>query len=190
MRAGQALGLRHCDFVSRRREVHIVPRADNANRARAKVRSAAVIPVSTPLVRLYSEYMHVEYGAIDSDYVFVNLFGGQVGGAMTYPAVHQLIGRIAARTGIGFTAHTLRHSHATGMVRRGVPIEVVARLLTHRSPATTARPMSISTQPTSGRRCPGPGCGRRRRAGELPGACRPGQATAPGRRRRGGGPRR
>ncbi len=139
MRAGQALGLRHCDFVSRRREVHIVPRADNANRARAKVRSAAVIPVSTPLVRLYSEYMHVEYGAIDSDYVFVNLFGGQVGGAMTYPAVHQLIGRIAARTGIGFTAHTLRHSHATGMVRRGVPIEVVARLLTHRSPATTSQ---------------------------------------------------
>jgi integrase len=30
---------------------------------------------------------------------------------MTYPAVHQLIGRIAARTGIGFTAHVLRHSH-------------------------------------------------------------------------------
>jgi len=69
MRAGQALGLRHCDFVSRNREVHIVPRADNANRARAKMRSAVVVPVSTPLVRLYSEYMHVEYGGIDSDYV-------------------------------------------------------------------------------------------------------------------------
>jgi len=139
MRAGQALGLRHCDFVSRRREVRIVPRADNANGARAKLRSAAVVPVSAPLVRLYSEYMHVEYGGIDSDYVFVNLFGGQVGGAMTYSAVHQLIGRIAARTGIGFTAHMLRHSHATDMVRRGVPIEVVARLLTHRSSTTTSQ---------------------------------------------------
>ena len=139
MRAGQALGLRHCDFVSRRREVRIVPRADNANGARAKVRSAAVVPVSTPLVRLYSEYMHVEYGGIDSDYVFVNLFGGRVGAAMTYPAVHQLIGRIAARTGISFTAHMLRHSHATDMVRRGVPIEVVARLLTHRSSTTTSQ---------------------------------------------------
>ncbi len=108
MRAGQALGLRHADFVSRKREVHIVPRAGNANGARAKVRSAAVVPVSAPLVRLYSEYMHTEYGE-DSDYVFVNLFGGQVGAAMTYPAVHQLISRIAARTGIGFTAHMLRH---------------------------------------------------------------------------------
>ncbi len=139
MRAGQALGLRHADFVSRKREVHIVPRADNANRARAKVRSAAVIPVSAPLVRLYSEYMHVEYGGLDSDYVFVNLFAEPRGQAMAYPAVRQLIGRIAARTGISFTAHMLRHSHATAMVRRGVPIEVVARLLTHRSPATTSQ---------------------------------------------------
>src|SRR6516165_9946942 len=139
MRVGQALGLRHADFVSRKREAHIVPRAGNANGARAKLRSAAVVPVSAPLVRLYSEYMHVEYGGIDSDYVFVNLFGGRVGAAMTYPAVHQLIGRIAARTGIGFTARVLRHSHATDMVRRGVPIEVVARLLTHRSSTTTSQ---------------------------------------------------
>ena len=139
MRAGQVLGLRHADFVSRKREVHIVPRAGNANGARAKIRSATVIPVSTPLVRLYSEYMHTGYGDIDSDYVFVNLFAGTIGAAMTYPAVHQLIGRIAARTGISFTAHMLRHSHATAMVRQGVPVEVVARLLTHRSPATTSQ---------------------------------------------------
>jgi integrase/recombinase XerD len=36
MRAGQALGLRHADFVSRKREVHIVPRAGNANGARRR----------------------------------------------------------------------------------------------------------------------------------------------------------
>jgi hypothetical protein len=44
MRVGQALGLRHGDFVSRRREVRIVARPDNANGARAKLRSAAVMP--------------------------------------------------------------------------------------------------------------------------------------------------
>ena len=69
MRVGQALGLRHGDFVSRRREIRIVARPDNANGARAKLREAAVIPVSTPLVRLYSEYMHAEYGDLDCDYV-------------------------------------------------------------------------------------------------------------------------
>ena len=76
IRIGQALGLRHADFLSRKREVRIVPRADNANGARAKVAATTVVPVSVPLVRLYSEYMHAEYGEIDSDYVFVNLWGG------------------------------------------------------------------------------------------------------------------
>ena len=36
MRIGQALGLRHADFISHRRELHIVARSDNANGARAK----------------------------------------------------------------------------------------------------------------------------------------------------------
>jgi integrase len=139
MRVGQALGLRHCDFVSRRREIRIVPRPDNANGARAKLRAAAVIPVSVPLVRLYSDYMHAEYGDLDSDYVFVNLFGGRIGQPLGYPAVHQLVGRIAARTGIAFTAHMLRHTRATELIRDGVPVEVVARLLTHRSSATTSQ---------------------------------------------------
>lgn len=138
MRVGQALGLRHSDFVSRSREVRIVPRDDNVNGARAKSRAVSTIPVSTPLVRLYSEYMHVEYGEIDSDYVFVNLFGGRVGRPLTYASVHELAGRIAARTGISFTAHMLRHSHATAMIRQGVPIDVVAKLLTHRSSTTTS----------------------------------------------------
>ena len=53
--------------------------------------------------------------------------------------MHQLVGRIGARTGVSFTAHMLRHSHATDMVRQGVPIEVVARLLTHRSSTTTSQ---------------------------------------------------
>ena len=139
MRIGQALGLRHSDFVSRKREVHVVPRTDNANRARAKLRSPAVLPVSFPLVRLYSDYMHLEYGEIDSDYVFVNLWSGRLGAPLSYHAVHQMIGNIAARTGIGFTAHMLRHTRATDMIRQGVPIEVVAQLLTHRSSTTTSQ---------------------------------------------------
>ena len=46
---------------------------------RAKSRPAVVVPVSAPLVRLYSEYMHTEYGEVDSDYIFVDLFGGDRG---------------------------------------------------------------------------------------------------------------
>jgi integrase/recombinase XerD len=53
--------------------------------------------------------------------------------------VHRLVARISARTGFAFTLHMLRHTHATELIRSGVPIEVVARLLTHRSSTTTSQ---------------------------------------------------
>ena len=139
MRVGQALGLRHADFSSRSREVAIVPRADNANGARAKCSKVSVIPVSTGLVRLYSDYMHTEYGTLDSDYVFVNLFAEPRGRPLRYHAVARLVSRIRKRTGITFTLHTLRHTRATELIRKGVAIEVVSKLLTHSSVATTSQ---------------------------------------------------
>jgi integrase/recombinase XerD len=138
MRIGQALGLRHCDFVSREQTVRILPRADNANGARAKCRDAVDIPVSPGLVRAYSEYLFAEYGDLDSDYVFVNLFAPPFGRPMRYSAVAGLVERLVAHTGIEFNLHMLRHSAASEMIRAGVPIEVVAKLLTHASVATTS----------------------------------------------------
>ncbi len=138
MRVGQALGLRHSDFVSRRCEVSIVPRGDNANGARAKTRSETTLPVSVPLVRLYSDYMHVEYGGLDCDYVFVNLFSEPVGRPLRYQAVAKLVERLRERTGVFFTPHMLRHTRATELIRGGVPIEVVSKMLTHRSVVTTS----------------------------------------------------
>ncbi|TML42023.1 MAG: integrase [Actinobacteria bacterium] len=139
MRVGQALGLRHGDFLSRSRELRIVPRSDNANRARAKTAETVTIPVTTALVRLYSEYLHGEYGLLDSDYVFVNLWAEPRGRPMTYDGVAKLVARLRARTGIEFTLHMLRHTAATEMVRAGMAIEVVARLLTHRSSTVTSQ---------------------------------------------------
>jgi integrase/recombinase XerD len=72
MRIGQALGLRHCDVVSQERRIEIVAREDNANGARGK-RGRGWVPITGELVRLHSDYMHLEYGDLDSDYVFVNL---------------------------------------------------------------------------------------------------------------------
>jgi hypothetical protein len=34
-----------------------------------------VIPASPELMRLYADYLNREYGALDSDYVFVNRHG-------------------------------------------------------------------------------------------------------------------
>jgi integrase len=139
IRIGQALGLRHEDFVSRRRELRIVPRDDNANGARAKTATVTTVPVSAPLVRLYSDYMHIEYGDLDSDYVFVNLFAEPVGSPLRYDAVAKLVARLRVRTGMAFTPHVLRHTRATELIRAGVPIEIVSVMLTHRSVVTTSQ---------------------------------------------------
>ena len=139
IRVGQALGLRHSDFVSRRRELTIRPRDDNVNGARAKTRAVTTVPVSAALVRLYSDYMHTEYGDLDSDYVFVNLFSEPVGRPLRYDAVAKLVGRLRVRTGIEFSPHVLRHTRATDLIRAGVPIEIVSVMLTHRSVATTTQ---------------------------------------------------
>jgi integrase/recombinase XerD len=138
MRVGQALGLRHSDFVTRQLQLRIVPRVDNVNGARTKTRTVATIPISVPLARLYSAYMHDEYGDLDSDYVFVNLWAEPHGQPLRYQAVHKLVARLRQRSGVTFTLHMLRHTHATALVRAGVPIEIVARLLTHRSSTTTS----------------------------------------------------
>lgn len=139
MRIGQALGLRHADIASQKREVRIVARADNANDARAKCRTTHTIPVTAGLIRLYSEYLFVEYRDLDCDYVFVNLWGQPVGHPLRYQAVAGLVARLRARTGIVFSPHMLRHSHATDLIRHGVPIEVVSKRLTHTSVATTSQ---------------------------------------------------
>lgn len=135
LRVGEALGLRHEDIDARRCEIAVRQRF-NANGARAKTWSRDV-PVDASLIRLYSDYLHDEYGPLDCDYVFVNLWGEPVGEPMTYASVYRLVRRLRASTGIDFTPHLFRHSYATSLLRRGVAPEVVQKLMGHASISTT-----------------------------------------------------
>ena len=137
MRIGQALGLRHEDFVGHERRVEIVAREDNANGARGK-NGRGSVPITTELVRCYSDYMHEEYCELDSDYVFVNLWGGRIGRPMTYATVDDLVRRTRSATGFYFTAHMFRHTYASMARAGGVPLEVVSKILTHSSVQTTS----------------------------------------------------
>lgn len=82
--------------------------------------------------------MHTEYGGIDSDYVFVNLWSAPLGRPLRYQAVAGMVRRLRAHTGIEFNLHMLRHGRASEWLRQGVPIEVVSKLLTHASVTTTS----------------------------------------------------
>ena len=136
MRIGEALGLRHEDIAPAESQITVRPRV-NDNGARSKSRASRTIPVSAELVRLYADYLHLEYGDLDSDYVFVTLWGRPHGRPLTYAAVYDLVKRLRRRTGVDFDPHWYRHTAATRMLRDGVPIEVVSKLLGHADITTT-----------------------------------------------------
>jgi len=136
IRIGEALGLRHEDIAAAEREITIRARL-NGNGARTKSGLARTVPVSAELVRLLADYLHEEYGDLDSDYVFVNLWGRPYGHPLTYPAVYDLVRRLRRATGIDFDPHWWRHTYATRLLRDGTPVEVVSRLLGHASITTT-----------------------------------------------------
>ena len=136
MRIGEALGLRHEDLHLAERQVVVMPRR-NDNRARAKSGRVRTIPASAELMRLYADYLNSEYGALDSDYVFVNLWGRPHGHPLTYPAVYDLVLRLPRSTGISFGPHLFRHTYATWLLRRGAGMESVKELLGHASVTTT-----------------------------------------------------
>jgi hypothetical protein len=92
------------DLLIAERQVVVMPR-HNDNRARAKGGRSRTIPTSAELMRLYADYLNIEYGALDSDYVFVNLRGRPHGHPLSYPAVYDLVGRLRRSTGITFGPH-------------------------------------------------------------------------------------
>jgi site-specific recombinase XerD len=137
MRVGQALGLRHEDIVSWERRIEIVPREGCGGRARSKGGAQGSVPVPRELIRLWSDYMHEEYGALESDFVFVNLWKGEIGRPLSYSSVNELVRRTRELVGFHFTVHQLRHTFATLAYRDGVALEVIGAVLTHSSPSST-----------------------------------------------------
>jgi integrase/recombinase XerD len=137
LRIGEALGLRHSDLSVARREIAVVPRT-NENGARVKRGKLRVVPVPAALFAAYADYLDGEYGDLDCDYVFVNLFAGRVGRPWTYDSAREVLIRLRGRTGMsGFTFHHLRHTYATELIRAGADWAIVAHLLGHASVQTT-----------------------------------------------------
>ncbi|MEO5710799.1 MAG: tyrosine-type recombinase/integrase, partial [Nocardioidaceae bacterium] len=140
MRIGQALGLRHEDIDVEARTLTIFSREDNLNQARAKGEPGTLlgqVPVSEQFIEMYTRYLHEEYGDIDSDYVFINLWGGTMGAPMTYTTVNDLVRRTRKRVGFDFTVHQFRHTFATQCREAKMDVQVLSKLLTHKSVATT-----------------------------------------------------
>lgn len=138
MRIGQVLGLRHEDIKSGDNQIVIRFRSNNENNARSKSREDNLVDVSSSIVSLYTDYFIHEYGEVESDYVFVNLWDGEIGAPMKYGSVITLFKRISKKTGIDVTPHIFRHTHATELLRAGWDLAYIQKRLGHSDIQTTA----------------------------------------------------
>ncbi|MEO5971318.1 MAG: tyrosine-type recombinase/integrase [Bdellovibrionia bacterium] len=137
LRIGQVLGLRHSDIHSWENAVFVEPRDDNSNGARAKTKESYKVEVPQELMSVYTRYVLDEFGDIQSDYVFVNLWGGDVGRPLTYSSVVKVFRRLSNKVGTKVTPHMFRHTHATELLKAGMRAEVARKRLGHKDVQTT-----------------------------------------------------
>jgi len=162
VRIGQALGLHRSDLhlMDNSRavgcswqgpHVHAVRREDNDNLALSKRRRELVVPAHPWLVSVYAAYC-VERdrvaAAAASDYVFVNLAGGEIGRAMRDGRAREIVAALGRRAGIErtVTPHQFRHGLASELSAAGRSLDEIQKLLGHAHPDTTRRYTRTSNQ--------------------------------------------
>ena len=119
-------------------EIRILPRDESLNESYIKNKKERVIHLSKELMGLYTKYLVHEYGdELDHDYVFINLRGPNFEQPLKYQSVADLAKRLSRRTGIDFTLHILRHSHATELINSGWDASYVQKRLGHAHVQTT-----------------------------------------------------
>ena len=155
LRIGQVLGLRRSDMhlMANSRavgcscpgpHVHVVRREDNENLALSKRRRELVVPAHPWVVGVYAAYC-VERDRVPaaclSDFVFVNLRGGELGRAMRDGRAREVVAALGRRAGIErvVTPHQFRHGLATEMVESGRSLDEVQMILGHAQVETTRR---------------------------------------------------
>ncbi|WP_307624134.1 site-specific integrase [Streptomyces sp. V3I7] len=152
LRIGEALGLRredmhllpdstHLGCRTGGAHLHVRPRQDNVNGARAKAGRPRMVPLTPEVVHRYRDHLAEReqvVGSADCDYVFLNLVGVHAGRPLSYSNTKQVIERIGRRCGLTARPHMMRHTAATRWIRNGVAPDVVQTLLGHASSASTA----------------------------------------------------
>jgi site-specific recombinase XerD len=86
---------------------------------------------------LYTEYLVYEFGDIDSDYVFINLWNGEIGKGMSYRNAVDLIKRLSKDLDISVHWHMFRHTHAKKLLTSGWDPSYVQKRLGHKNIQTT-----------------------------------------------------
>lgn len=137
MRKGELLGLCHEDIGDfDDHTIRVVQRSNHSNGARVKG-IERIIPVTKELLQMYNNYLIYEYPDKNSDYVFVNIWSGNIGAPMNLKVLNTMFFRLSKKTGIKVYPHLFRHSFATRLLKAGMSADRVKYLLGHASVQTT-----------------------------------------------------
>ncbi len=137
MRKGEILGLKHEDVSDfGENYIKVVKRKDNPNGALAKGQERT-IPVIPELIQMYNDYLLYEYPEIESEYVFINIWEGEIGKPISPDVLSVMFTRLSQKTGIKVYAHLFRHTYATRLLKAGYSPDRVKYLLGHASIQTT-----------------------------------------------------
>lgn len=143
MRAGEILGLSWRDIDLDRHRLHITQILTTTSTSAApvfgepKTRAARrVIPLDSTSVAAVRSHQRAQaearqcYGTAWRDYDLVCTVAG--GGPINHSNLRRHFKRLAARAGLPIIRfHDLRHSHATLLLRQGVPVKIVSERLGH-----------------------------------------------------------
>ena len=107
-----------------------------------------MVPIPHVLETVLREYLEELRPSLPkSAYLFANPRGNRkLRGRYGARALHNLVVEAGTSAGVagGHFAHRWRHSYATSLIRRGVDLHVVQRLMGHANIATTTRYLHLS----------------------------------------------
>lgn len=119
LRASELCNLKHEDIIISERKGEIVVRTGKGNKRR-------VIPIERDLRTCLAEY-------IEEHPLGKWLFASQRGEHLTYAGVYQLCETLGEKAKIeDLTPHMLRHTFGHDLATKGVPIQIIAKLMGHK----------------------------------------------------------
>lgn len=118
---------------------------------RGKGDKKRAVPAPPLVVTFYAAHLQERMAlpaADASDFVLVNLNGGEIGAPMTTSSARRAIARLGRRACLDrhVTPHQFRHGLATRLVENGRPLDEVQKILGHASIETTRRYVTTSPE--------------------------------------------
>lgn len=146
LRIGEVLGIQFEDIILEDNALNIVSRDNNENDSRVKNKAEGTVWFPEYVARLLTNYITSEINDYKSNFLFINLDGGNKGKPIMYSTIYQLFIHLSNKTGIKVRPHMLRHGYATEKRKAGFDLIEIKEDLRHKNIYTTQKYTHLSVQ--------------------------------------------